>query len=178
MTVLVLCRHVAEDAPTESLAEALAELSPAAVYTSTLQRAVRTAVAVADRHDLEPIEVDALREIDQGELQGLSFDAYPEELQAELLETPGSVRFPGGESYVDVQARACAALAEVVAAHPGETVVVIAHAGPIRAALAHWLDLSPGASFRLDQRYGAVNLVEFADGVPFIRLVNGTQPSG
>jgi alpha-ribazole phosphatase len=178
MTVLVLCRHVEEDAETESLADALAQRAPAAVYTSTMPRAVRTAVAVAARLGLKPIEVQALREIDQGEVDGLSFDAYPQELQANLLEAPGSAVFPGGESYADVQLRACAALAEIVAAHRGECVVVIAHAGPIRAALAQWLGLSSDASFRIDQRYGAVNVVEFTDGAPFIRLVNGTRPSG
>ena len=95
-----------------------------------------------------------------------------------MLETPGSFRFPGGESYAEVQARVCKAIEEMVAAHSAETVVVIAHAGPIRAALARWLGLAPDASFRIDQRYGGVNVVDFTDGVPFVRLMNGARPSG
>jgi broad specificity phosphatase PhoE len=180
MSALLLCRHVemGETTHAEHLAGALAPLDLAAIYTSPLARAVQTADAVAARHDLRPIEVDALREIDFGDVDELAFDAYPAELQTALIEAPGSARFPGGESYAELQARVCAALEEILAAHRGETIAVITHAGPIRAALAHWLAIPADASFRVDQRYGAVNVVEFADGVPFVRLVNGTRPSG
>jgi alpha-ribazole phosphatase len=175
MTVLVLCRHVEEgnSVRAELLADALEPLAASAIYTSTLPRAARTAAVVGSRQGVQPLELEALREIDRGDVEGLDFDSYPSELQAALLERPGSVRFPGGESYAELQARVCEALDEIVAAHRAETVVVIAHAGPIRVALAHWLELSPDASFRLDQRYGAVNIVEFTDGSPILRLLNG-----
>jgi broad specificity phosphatase PhoE len=178
MTVVVLCRHVEEGntAQAERLADALAPLDAGAIYTSTLPRAARTAAAVAARHGLEPAELDALREIERGEVEGLEFDDYPHDLQRALLERPGSVRFPGGESYVELQARVCEALDELAAAHPDETIVVIAHSGSIRAALARWLELPPDASFRLDQRYGSVNVVELTKGHPYVRLVNGTRP--
>jgi hypothetical protein len=36
----------------------------------------------------------------------------------------------------------------------------------------------PGeASFRIDQRHAAVNVVEWHDGQPLVRLVNGTGVS-
>jgi broad specificity phosphatase PhoE len=180
MSVLLLCRHVETGDTThaERLAGALAPLDLAAIYTSPLARAVETAKAVAVQHDRRPIEVDGLREIDFGDVNGLAFDAYPAELQAALLEAPGSARLPGGESYAELQARVCTALEEILAAHRDETIAVITHAGPIRAALANWLAIPADASFRLDQRYGAVNVVEFTDGIPFVRLVNGSRPSG
>jgi broad specificity phosphatase PhoE len=178
MSVLVLCRHVRDGdrQQAERLADALAPLEPAAIYTSPLRRAARTAAAVAARHGLEPVTVEALREIDRGDVEGLAFDDYPEELQAGLLESPGTVRFPGGESFADLEARACGALDEFLQAHEGSCVVAISHAGPIRAAFARWLELSPDASFRIDQSNGAVNVIEFVRGVPFVRLVNGTSP--
>jgi broad specificity phosphatase PhoE len=180
MTRLVLCRHTEEGngAQADLLADALAPLDVSALYTSPLPRAVRTAAAVAVTHRLVAVEIEALREIERGDVEGLEFDSYPRELRTALLERPGHARFPGGESFGELQSRACGALEDIVAAHRAETVVVITHAGPIRAALARWLELPPDASFRIDQRYSAVNVVEFTDGIPFVRLVNGERPSG
>jgi broad specificity phosphatase PhoE len=172
---LVLCRHAAagDARQADTLANALASLDVAAVYTSPLRRALDTAQAVAARHGLAPVAQHDLREIDLGELDGVQFEAYPAELQAALLASPGSVQFPGGESYEQLRHRVTAALADLVARHDEDTVVVVSHAGAIRAALATWLSVDAAASFRLDQRFGAVNVVDWLDGVPFIRLVNG-----
>jgi broad specificity phosphatase PhoE len=52
----------------------------------------------------------------------------------------------------------------------------VTHAGPIRAALAAWLGISEEGIFRIDQRPASVNVVDWLDGVPLIRLVNGTRP--
>jgi broad specificity phosphatase PhoE len=92
-----------------------------------------------------------------------------------LLRTPGTVRFPGGESYEDLRARVVAAVGDILSRHAGESVVAISHAGAIRAALATWLEVPAEASFRIDQSFAAVNVVEWIDGAPLVRLVNGTS---
>jgi broad specificity phosphatase PhoE len=178
MTRLVLCRHAEEGnlAQAGELAAALADVSFEAVYTSPLQRAVLTAEAVAAEHELVPIEVADLREIEFGEVDGLTFDQYPAQLQAELLSRPLSVCFPGGETYAELRDRVDRSLEQIAAAHEDEVVGVVTHAGPIRAALAMWLGISDEAIFRIDQRPASVNVVDWLDGVPLIRLVNGTRP--
>ena len=65
------------------------------------------------------------------------------------------------------------ALSELLPRHPDETVAVVTHAGPIRAALGAWLGMLDEATFRLDQRFAAVNVVDWVEGVPMLRLVNG-----
>jgi broad specificity phosphatase PhoE len=174
---LVLCRHAAagDTRQAAELADALADVELAAAYTSPLARAAETAQAVAARHGLTPSVVDGLREIDLGEVDGLQFEDYPPELRFALLHTPGTVRFPGGESYEDLRARVVAALGDIRSRHAGESVVAISHAGAIRAALATWLEVPAEASFRVDQSFAAVNVVEWIDGAPFVRLVNGTS---
>jgi broad specificity phosphatase PhoE len=174
---LVLCRHAAAgDVPqAEALAGALAGVELGAVYTSPLARAVATAEAVAARHGLSPKVSADLREIELGEIDGLQFEDYPPELQSALLNEPASVRFPGGESYEELRRRVVAALQAIVARHPEETVAAISHAGAVRAALATWLGVAADASFRLDQRFASVNVVDWTDGVPFVRLVNGRR---
>jgi broad specificity phosphatase PhoE len=119
-----------------------------------------------------------LREIERGEVEELPFDAYPAELQAALLSSPATVRFPHGESFADVGRRVVPALAEIVARHDGEAAAVVSHAGAIRAALAAWLELGGDGAFRLDQAPGAVNVVDWDEGRPFVRLVNGTMRDG
>src|SRR4029077_13275007 len=51
---------------------------------------------------------------------------------------PSRARFPDGESIAEMQARMVSALEAVVAQHPGEIVVVVSHADPIKAAIAHF----------------------------------------
>jgi alpha-ribazole phosphatase len=177
---LVLCRHAdAGDArQSAALADALARADVAAVYTSPLARALETARVVAAQHGLSPVVHDDLREFELGDLEGLQFDDYPAELQQRLLDTPGSVEFPGGESYERLRERVTHAVADIVARHGGEQVVAVSHAGAIRAALALWLSIPADASFRIDQRFAGVNVVDWVDGIPFIRLVNGARLDG
>jgi broad specificity phosphatase PhoE len=175
---LILCRHAAagDSGQAGRLAAALADLSLAAVYTSPLERAAVTAEAVAARHGLAPLVLDELREIELGDVEGLQFDEYPPELQATLLNAPGTVQFPGGESYEQLRRRVVGAVERIAAQHGDETVVAVSHAGAIRAALATWLSVPSDASFRLDQSFASVNVVEVVDGMPLVRLVNGCDP--
>jgi len=105
LTRLVLCRHAEAGNAKEAneLAAVLASVHFDAVYTSPLERALATSRAVAAQHRLVPVEVADLREIDLGEVEGLSFGQLPAELQAELLGAPLTVRFPGGETYGELR---------------------------------------------------------------------------
>jgi broad specificity phosphatase PhoE len=178
MTRLVLCRHAEAENADEAneLGAALASVPFKAVYTSPLERALATSRAVAVRHGLDPVEVADLREIDFGDVEGLEFDQLSAELQAGLLGEPLTVRFPGGETYGELRERVCRALVEIVGLHAGETVAIVTHAGSIRAALGAWLGIDGEAIFRIDQRTASVNIVDWLDGVPIVRLVNGTRP--
>jgi broad specificity phosphatase PhoE len=179
VTKLVLCRHADPVRPEQAaaLARALGATQLAAVYTSPLERAGATASLVAEEHHLVPIVVDDLREIDFGEVEGLGFDDFPPELQDTLLREPTRVRFPGGEGYAELRRRVGEAMDAIVAAHADETAAVVTHAGVIRAALALWLQIPDEAVFRIGQRHASVNVVEWIDGVPVARLVNGSPES-
>ena len=159
------------------LADALAEVSVAAVYASPARRAVATAEPLAARRGL-PVSVDeGLREVDFGALEGLTWseaEARHPDVCAAWTARPHEVTFPGGEAYRDVARRAERAATALVERHRGATVVAVAHAGVIRAVLAAALGAPPEAAFRLDQRHGAVNVLDrFDDGGVVVRLVNG-----
>ena len=141
-----------------------------AVYTSPRLRAVATARAL----DPTPIVEDDLRELDFGDFEGRTYEEIERdepELFRQWMEAPTTVRFPNGESYADLKARASRVLEEIRARHA--CAVVVTHGGVIRAGLAEWLSLPDDAIFRLDQSYCGITIVDWLDGVPIVRLLNG-----
>jgi alpha-ribazole phosphatase len=159
------------------LALRLAQLDYNAVYASPRLRARETAEPVAAARSVELVTDDRLREIDFGELEGRTYDEIAEsepELYRAWMETPTRVRFPGGESFADLRARVVVALAQIRGAH--ESAVVVTHGGVLRAGVADWLSMPDEAIFRLDHGYGGVTIVDWLDGVPLVRLLNGDAP--
>jgi probable phosphoglycerate mutase len=123
----------------EAAAERLAGLPVAAVYSSPLERCWQTAEAVAARHGLDVRESVGLAEADYGDWSGQKIaDLRSSPLWKLVQVTPSAVRFPGGESVREMQNRAVAAVEEIVAAHPGELLVAVSHADPIKAMVAHF----------------------------------------
>jgi alpha-ribazole phosphatase len=156
------------------LAEHLAELDYDAVYASPRTRAVDTAAAIATQRGLTPLVDVGLRELDFGELEGRSYDEIASsdpDLYRAWMESPTRVQFPGGESFAMLKERALAAFDRIRTAHA--SAVVVTHGGVVRAGLATWLGMPDEAVFRLAQGYGGVTIVEWLDGVPLVRLVNG-----
>jgi alpha-ribazole phosphatase/probable phosphoglycerate mutase len=158
----------------ERLAESLRDVELEAVYSSPRLRAVQTAAALAENLNVD----DRLRELDFGELEGRTYDEIGRE-QPELfrrwMETPTLVRFPGGESYAELRARVAAAVDDVVAANTGRSVAFVSHGGVVRAALAVTLGLPDDRAFALDVGYARISVVDWFDGTPVVRLVNGVS---
>ena len=160
-----------------ALARELATTPLAAVYSSPLRRALETAEPIAAAHGLVAETHEGFRELDFGELEGERYEdvaASRPELFRSWMETPTQVRFPGGEAFRDLQARALAAAEELRGRHPGESVAVVSHGGVTRAVLAAALSMPDEALFRLDQDYGAVSVVDWIGATPVVRAVNVT----
>jgi len=124
-------------AQSAELAATLAHEPIAAVYSSPLRRALETAETVAARHELAPITVEALREVDVGSWEGLTRaqveTRFPEQFRRWLDYGPG---WEDGETHEQMGERVLAALRELAHRHPDEHILVVTHGGPIRAALA------------------------------------------
>jgi probable phosphoglycerate mutase len=149
----------------ERLAVRLDRDSIAAAYCSPMQRTVETAAIVARPHQLQLIKVDGLREIDHGRWEGLrrgEVEArYPDEYSA-WEEDPFTFAPSGGESGVQVVARALPVVREIVVAHPGATVLVVSHKATIRLIVASLLGFDErGYRDRLDQAPGCLNILDF-----------------
>jgi probable phosphoglycerate mutase len=126
-----------------ALGERLAHLPVKAVYSSPLERCRETAAIVAARHGLPVEVVEDLGEVRYGEWQGKKLKkltALKREWHT-VQYFPGRFRFPAGESFLEVQLRAVAALEALGSRHAKEVIVVISHADVIKLALAHYLGM-------------------------------------
>ena len=134
----------------ETVARRLAESAEAiaALYSSPLRRAWDTAQIIGRVLNLRPISHEGLREIDFGQVDGLSMDefrnAFPEHFTRWLDKADLSFVWPGGERRADFFQRVSRTAEEIVACHLDKTVVVVAHGGTIRAILAHFLPIEYG----------------------------------
>ena len=120
---------------------------PAAWVTSHLARTKATARAIfAAGYPEAPLaEEPDLAEQHLGEWQGLAHEALVERLRHPphpFWPHGAEEKPPGGESFAELRARVAPVLDRLAERHAGGDVVVVAHGGSIRAALAHALDLS------------------------------------
>ena len=107
----------------EALRDALGNLKPESLWSSDLTRAVHTARIAFG----EPVQVAAIREMDFGALDGLTFDRIPPEYLAPLLKF-GDFQSPGGESIAVFQRRVFGFFDSL----PAGEHVVVAHGGVLR----------------------------------------------
>jgi broad specificity phosphatase PhoE len=129
-----------------------------AIYSSDLARATQTAGALAATTGA-PIHLDRrLREIDQGEWEGLLFTEielrYPEIFQRRRLD-PLAVHPPGGESVDQVRRRVLEVIHEIIRIYPTGRVAVVSHGLALALAKVHlarlplesvWDHVPPNAS--------------------------------
>jgi broad specificity phosphatase PhoE len=144
-----------------------------AVYSSPLQRAAETAAAVAEAQGVSVGTDERLTEMEFGDWTGLTFqDLERREEWHHYNRSRSLSAAPGGESLLQVQARAWESLSEIVARHDGETVAVVTHADVIRALLILFLGMALDHLLRLEVAPASVTEVRFGAAYPIITSVN------
>jgi broad specificity phosphatase PhoE len=151
--------------------------SLSAVYSSDLIRSVKGARIVAERIGISHTPLRELRERSVGAWEGLTAEEiklrFPEEYaawRADLL----NYRPPGGECLRDVRNRVLPVFKRLVAAHPDQEIAMLLHGGVNRVILADALGMDMMNLFRIDQSFGAFNIIDYHDdGIAVVRLLNG-----
>jgi alpha-ribazole phosphatase len=139
-----LSADLSDTAALARLAAHLPEGAP--VISSDLSRAVATADALG-HHPRLPHDRD-LREMHFGLWESRAFaeiEAESPDLIRAFWDAPGDVRPPGGESWNDLVTRTSAALDRLLGA--AEDLIIVAHFGPIVAALQRAEGVTPKAAF-------------------------------
>lgn len=142
--------HLSERGRAQSreVAERLAGLELQAVYSSPMERAQETAAPTVQAQNLELRTDERLIECEFGEWTGATLsDLYPLPEWKSVQQTPSQFRFPGGESFVEMQERMVRCLGDLAERHRGGTIACFSHADPLKAAVA-WLQGSPLDAFQ------------------------------
>lgn len=164
-------------------AELIAGQEVAAVYASPMQRTRATAAPIVAATGA-PLHIHAgLRERPFGPWDGLYFDQiardYPEDFRA-WKQNPVEFVPEGGEPITDHMRRVRGALDDILAAHPGKLIVVVAHVGPIRMCLTDALSMPLAAYRRLTVDYGSLSRVDYGreqNNVIYMNYYDRRRPS-
>jgi probable phosphomutase (TIGR03848 family) len=158
------------------LARRLAGVPLAAIYSSPLERTVETAHPLAEAHGLAVHVREGLGEARYGHWTGRNLqDLREEELWPMVQVYPSGVRFPGGESFRELQARMVAELDAIRDAHSGQIVAVISHSDPIKLAVAHYAGLPLDLFQRLTINLASVTAFAFSRFGPRLICLNYTD---
>jgi probable phosphoglycerate mutase len=146
-----------------------------AVYASPLERTRETAAPIARARGLKVTVERGLLECDFGDWTGAELKGLrklPE--WGTVQRYPSGFRFPGGESFPELQARMAGAVTRLRERHPGGVVVAVSHADPIKAAVADALGTHLDLFQRIVVSPCSVTAVAYGAGGPTVLTVNST----
>ncbi len=158
-------------------ADRLAALSPAprAVYASPMERARETAAPIARALGLRVRTHRGLLDSAVGEWEGKSLKVLARKPQwRTVVGWPSGFRFPGGESFAEVQARVMGSVLELVERHRGERIVCVSHADPIQLVVSSVAGVPLDMFQRIVISPASVSAVAFGGGRPSLLCVNST----
>jgi probable phosphoglycerate mutase len=146
-----------------------------AIVSSPLSRARQTAEAVAATAQVPVTVENAFEEADFGEWDGLTFaqahERFPAAMDAWLASTEAAP--PGGESFAAVRSRVLDGLSRVLAAHAGQTVLVVSHVTPMKICVAEALGAPLSALYRMHLDAACLCQVDwYPDGPAVVRSLN------
>ncbi len=150
-----------------------------AIYASPLTRARETAGILGKVLDLAPVERADLVDCNAGEWAGAHLkDLFKKPEWPRVVHYPSGFRFPGGESIREMSDRMVGAARELVGQHPGQSLIIVSHADPIKAVVTDALGLHLDLFQRVVIAPASVSAISYGEGSPGVMLVNWTGPSG
>lgn len=155
------------------LGERLAAEKIGALYASPMQRTRETAAILGEALGL-PVGIrEDVIELDYGEWTGATFDSVRGDPRWRLWTGHRSIAtLPGGETMRAVQGRIVAALFDLCAAHPDETVAIVSHGDVIRAALLFALGMPLDFYARIEVAPASISTIRLDDGVLRVHALN------
>lgn len=165
----------------QAVAARLGKVALDAVYASTLQRAWRTADAIAARHGLSATRLAGWNEVNYGVWEGLGEEELLRdhaELWRQRVADPWNVAPPDGESYQTLWARLEPAWNDILERHRGQTVAIVGHNGSLRVLLCQLLEAPPANARRLQIGNCSVTKVDVGESFDTPITVSGGKLEG
>jgi probable phosphomutase (TIGR03848 family) len=173
--------HLADTGHTQ--AQAAAERITAlgrvdAIYASPLERARETAAPIGKARGLKVVVDKGLLECDFGEWTGSDLKKLMKLPEWNAVQrSPSTFRFPGGESFLEMQGRMLGTIDRLRAAHEGGVVICVSHADTIKAAVAHAMGTHLDLFQRIVISPCSITAIAYSPGGPVVLTVNSTGGS-
>lgn len=164
-------------AQAEAVGSRLAGVAFKAVYSSPITRTLETAEIVAAPHRL-PVETrPALGEVEYGQWTNRTFKSLRRvKLWGTLHRWPSGVRFPEGETLLEVQSRAMAEMEVLRTRHPRDHVLCVSHADVLKLIVAHCLGAPIDLFGRIEISPASITVISMGDSGPHVLTVNSVPP--
>lgn len=136
-----------------------------AVYSSPLERTMETAKPIAKALDLPIIPRQGLIETDVGKWQGKKVKRLRRSKSWPKVQlNPSRFRFPGGERIEDAQHRFVEEIEHLAENHePGDMLVCVSHADPIKLVVAYYIGLPLDMYQRLMVSPGSITALHIGE---------------
>lgn len=162
----------------ERLRDRLAGEKIDVAYCSNLRRALKTAEAICEKHCVEITQCPELQEIHYGDVEGLKFDEIKDRfpgLAKQITDFESRIDFPGGETFEGFARRISLFLDRLEKHGNGQTVLVVAHGGPIQTLVCHLLgiDVKHWRQIRVDN--ASLTIMHTSPRGAVISLLNDTS---
>lgn len=149
------------------------------LYSSPLHRALATAKIIEDRVGLEPIIVEELKEINFGDVEGLTKAdievRFPDLFVKGWDPQNPNFKWPNGESRYEFRTRVRRAIEDITNANRGRTILIVSHGAAVSSYLCHLLD--PDANRWSKYWVDNCGLTELELGEDSVRLVRHNDRS-
>ena len=157
-----------------ALAERLASWPPDVIYSSPLDRALYTAQAIAERHNMKPVILDELEEIDFASWEGQSINGLERE-QHEIFSRWRADPFfnppEGAETWPELSERLSRAVNQFLAGGH-KRIIAVSHGGIMRALYAVFTGLNPHKTWNMDVSNCSMSGIEMRFGRPCLAFAN------
>jgi broad specificity phosphatase PhoE len=160
----------------ERLGYALRDKKIDAIYSSPLQRAMDTAEAIAQYHNIKVNVERNLREIDAGEMEGVTLDHLITDFSHYLIQFnkgEGTGKLPGGESLQDLRERTWKVVRHILSKHQ-EMAVIVSHYFVTLSIICAALDLPVSSIKKMRVRPAGISVLSFIDNRVVLKVLNDT----
>ncbi|MGZ4761581.1 MAG: MSMEG_4193 family putative phosphomutase [Ilumatobacteraceae bacterium] len=149
-----------------------------AIYSSPLERARETAAPIGTARGLKVVVDKGLLECDFGDWTGGELKKLMKLAEWNTVQrAPSTFRFPGGESFTEMQGRMVGTIDRLRAAHNGGVVVCVSHADTIKAAVSHAMGTHIDMFQRIVISPCSITAIAYFAGGPVVLTVNSTGGS-
>lgn len=159
----------------ETVGKKLANEKIDLVITSDLDRCLMTAQIINKSHEARLIKEEALKELNFGDWEGLSYDVicndYPKQANR-WKEDYVNFIMPRGESLSHMHKRVNLAFDNIIEEYGSGKILIVSHSGVIRSILSQKICGSIEAGWKFKINNCGITRLQFIDGYPVITGIN------